>query len=123
MGRALGDRPRDRRLIGRRGLARVLAAVAFAWSTFTSPTMSVAAEAGSAPTWMPPAYLMWRTGGLPAGLTPRLDALAGTRHVVVVAGDTLWMKRSALADGTIVDRASGRYRFPIEVMATPVSDL
>ncbi|MGZ5317821.1 MAG: M15 family metallopeptidase [Actinomycetota bacterium] len=123
MGRAMVDRHRDHRLTVRQGLARVLAATAFAWSTFALPTVSVAAETGSAPTWMPPAYLVWRTGGLPAGLTPRLDALAGTRHVVVVAGDTLWMKRSALADGTVVDRASGRYRFPIEVMATSISDL
>ena len=124
MGRALVDgRRRDHPLTGRRGLARVLAAAAFAWSTMASPAVSIAAEAGSAPTWMPPAYLVWRTGGLPAGLTPRLDALAGTRNVVVVAGDTLWMKRSALADGTLVDRASGRYRFPIEVMATSIHDL
>jgi hypothetical protein len=77
--------------------------------------MSVAAGA-----WMPPAYLMWRTGGLPAGLTPELDALPGTEDVVVVAGDTLWMKRSVRDDGTVVDRADGRYRFPIEVMATSV---
>lgn len=72
---------------------------------------------------MPPAYLVWRTGGLPVGLTPRLDDLAGTRHVVVVAGDTLWMTRSARADGTLVDRTTGRYRFPIEVMATSIRDL
>ncbi|HWC70011.1 MAG TPA: hypothetical protein VG993_02500, partial [Actinomycetota bacterium] len=44
--------------------------------------------------WVPPAYLMWRTGGLPGGLTPKLERLPGTESVAVIAGDTLWMKRS-----------------------------
>ena len=74
-------------------------------------------------TWLPPAYLMWRTGGLQAGLTPELDRLQGTDEVVVVAGDTLWMKRSARADGTIVDRPTAPYRIPIEVMATGIRDM
>ena len=71
---------------------------------------------------MPPAYLMWRTGGLPSGLTPRLEALQGTDAVAVVAGDTLWMRRSARDDGTIVDGARGRHRFPVEVMAVRIHD-
>jgi hypothetical protein len=73
--------------------------------------------------WVPPAYLMWRTGGLPAGLTPELDELRGTEHVVVVSGDTLWMSHSVRADGTVVDRREGRFRIPIEVMSTPIRDM
>jgi hypothetical protein len=81
-----------------------------------------ARSADAVRTWMPPAYLMWRTGGLPGGLAPRLDALRGTRAVAVVAGDTLWMRRSTRADGTVVDRAAGRHRYPIEVMAVRIHD-
>ncbi len=85
-------------------------------ATILAPTAGATEGAGGA--WLPPAYLMWRTGGLPTGVTPRLDALPGTEAVVVVAGDTLWMKRSVRSDGTVVDRAAGRYRVPLEVMAT-----
>ena len=87
----------------------------------TSVTASV--QASTARTWVPPAYLMWRAGGLPSGLTPKLDALQGTAAVVVVAGDTLWMKRSVRSGGGVVDRAGGRYRFPIEVMAAKAKDM
>jgi hypothetical protein len=92
-----------------------------AWGTISVP--SVFAQAAEQDrVWVPPAYLMWRTGGLPGGLAPRLDALQGTQAVAVVAGDTLWMRRSNRADGSIVDRARGRFRFPIEVMAVQTRD-
>ncbi len=104
-----------------RSLAAIISA-ALAWSSFT-PSLAGATGTAKAGDWMPPAYLMWRSGGLPGGLTPDLDALRGTEHVVVVAGDTLWLRRSARADGTVVDRAVGRYRIPIEVMATSARDI
>jgi len=109
-------------MTARRPLAGLLVPLAVAWVSLAPSSVSAAVRPGAA-TWMPPAYLMWRAGGLPPGLTPELDALAGTEHVVVVAGDTLWMKWSARADGTPVDRASGRYRIPIEVMATSIGDM
>lgn len=94
---------------------------ALAWVLLSVPLAPTTASE-PAGTWMPPAYLMWRTGGLPGGLTPRLDALQGTQAVAVVAGDTLWMRRSTRADGSIVDRTHGKYRFPIEVMAVQTRD-
>jgi hypothetical protein len=99
---------------------RLAAAVGCAIAVTATPA---AMAAPAADTWMPPAYLLWRTGGLPTGLTPRLDRLQGTEHVVVVSGDTLWMSRSVRDDGTVVDRRSGRYRIPIEVTATSARDL
>src|SRR5262245_35487259 len=66
---------------------------------------------------------MWRAGGLPGGLTPKLARLNGVRQVVVVAGDTLWMTKSVRADGTVVDRPPAPYRIPIEVMATDRRDM
>jgi len=86
-------------------------------------SVRTSAQASTARAWVPPAYLMWRAGGLPAGLTPKLDALQGTESVVVVAGDTLWMKRSVRSGGAVVDRAGGRYRFPVEVMAAKARDM
>ena len=81
---------------------------ALVWPLPASVTAS--GQASTARAWVPPAYLMWRAGGLPSGLTPKLDALQGTEAVVVVAGDTLWMKRSVRSGGGVVDRAGGRYR-------------
>ncbi len=101
--------------------AIVLTCVLCSLGVATPVTTAGVQSAGT--TWMPPAYLMWRTGGLPSGLTPRLDALRGTEQVVVVAGDTLWMKRSARAGGAIVDRPRPPYRIPIEVMATNIRDM
>lgn len=86
-------------------------------------SVQVSAQAATARAWVPPAYLMWRAGGLPPGLTPKLDALQGSESVVVVAGDTLWMRRTVHAGGAVVDRARGRYRFPIEVMAAKAGDM
>ena len=94
---------------------------ALAWVLLSVPfTPAQASEPARA--WMPPAYLVWRSGGLPGGLAPRLDALRGIDAVAVVAGDTLWMRRSIRADGSSVDRAHGRYRFPVEVMAVQTYD-
>ena len=94
---------------------------ALAWVLLSVP-FALALTSEPAGAWMPPAYLMWRTGGLPGGLAPRLDAVRGTEAVAVVTGDTLWMRRSTRADGSIVDRARGKYRFPIEVMAVQTRD-
>ena len=108
----------------RRFLAPVLA-FAIGVGLFTS--VSTATVLGGldrpAGTWLPPAYLMWRTGGLPGGLTPKLARLDGVRRVVVVAGDTLWMTKSVRANGTVVDAPPLPFRVPLEVMAAKVGDM
>ena len=70
-----------------RGSIATLVFGALVWPLPASVTASV--QASTARTWVPAAYLMWRAGGLPSGLTAKLDALQGTEAVVVVAGDTL----------------------------------
>lgn len=68
--------------------------------------------------WLPPAYLAWRTGGLPGGgLQGDLDRIPGVEHVVVVAGDTLWMVRSIRAGGAVVDDPPRPFDIPIESFA------
>ena len=100
----------------------VRCALALVTCVVTTPVSGASAQEVER-AWVPPAYLMWRTGGLPTGLTPELDGLRGTEHVVVVSGDTLWMSHSVRADGTVVDRREGRFRIPIEVMSTPIRDM
>ena len=74
-------------------------------------------------TWLPPAYLAWRTGGLPARLAPKLARLPGVDRAVVVAADTAWMARSTRAGGAVVDRAPAPFRVPIDTFAAKGSDL
>lgn len=116
-------RPRPAEPVFRVAVCASLIAILAVAALVAPPTDTSARAAAGAGTWMPPAFLLWRTGGLPGGLTPELDALPGTEAVVVVAGDTLWMRRSVRADGTMVDRARGRFRVPLEVMAAKVADL
>jgi D-alanyl-D-alanine carboxypeptidase len=84
----------------------------------TAPASGASGSLTERAIWLPPAYLMWRTGGLPPGLTPKLARLAGVRRSVVVADDTLWMTRSVRGSGAVVESAPLPYRIPIEVMAT-----
>lgn len=100
----------------------VRCALALVTCVVTTPVSGASAQEVER-AWVPPAYLMWRTGGLPTGLTPELDGLRGTEHVVVVSGDTLWMSHSVRADGTVVDRRKGLYRIPVEVMSTSARDM
>ena len=79
--------------------------------------------AGARATEIPPAYLAWRTGGLPTGLGPKLSRLPGVEHAVVVAGDTAWMVRSAHAGGAVVDRPPSPFRIPIDAFATKGPEL
>lgn len=67
---------------------------------------------------LPPAYLIWTAGGLPSSLPSRLASLEGADRLVVVAGDTAWMTRSADATGRLVDRPRPPYLIPMETFAT-----
>ncbi len=83
-----------------------------------------AASGHTAPgTWLPPAYLAWRTGGFPTGLGPRLAKIPGVERAVMVAGDTAWMVRSARRGGAIVDRAPAPFAIPIDALAAKGSEL
>ncbi|MGZ8630925.1 MAG: M15 family metallopeptidase [Actinomycetota bacterium] len=104
---------------GRSRLVRV-AVLTLAVGAVVSLGSSVHASASASPrgVWLPPAYLAWRTGGLPAGgLQGGLEGLQGVERAIVVAGDTLWMVRSTRAHGTVVDDPPRPFDIPIETFA------
>ncbi len=81
------------------------------------PTSTLPRPTASAPPDTVPAWLAWMPGGFPESFGTKIGSADGITQDVVVAGDTLWMSRSARADGTLVQRTRAPYRIPIEVMA------
>ncbi len=81
-------------------------------STTPSPT----GPAGGA-IQMPPATLIWITGGLPTGMRGNLMGLKHVAHAVTVVQGTAWLTRSTAPGGAIVDSPARPYGIPIEVFA------
>jgi D-alanyl-D-alanine carboxypeptidase len=72
--------------------------------------------------WLPPAYLVWRTGGFHPGITTELAGMTGVRRSVVVAGDESWMTRSVRKGGAVVDDPPAPLAIPIDTMAVKGKD-
>jgi D-alanyl-D-alanine carboxypeptidase len=66
---------------------------------------------------LPPAYLVWRTGGLPGGLEPKLRRMSGVTGAVIFVGDTLWMAASYAKTGAVVQRIPAPMGVPLEAFA------
>jgi D-alanyl-D-alanine carboxypeptidase len=71
----------------------------------------------------PQNYLAWVPGGFddPA-FRQKMERLAGLDEVVVISGDTLWLRRTEDADGRVVDEPAGSFAFPIDAFAVQASD-
>jgi hypothetical protein len=71
----------------------------------------------------PDNYLAWVPGGFddPA-FRRKMERLAGLDEAVVVAGDTLWLRRTEDADGRVVDEPAGPFAFPIDAFAVQAAD-
>lgn len=107
-----------RKLSAALALATLCAALLSFIGSTQSSTTAAASELPASSHWLPPAYLAWRTGGLPNNsLQGDLARLQGVRRVVVVAGDTLWMTRSRRAGGAVVDDPPQPFGIPIETFA------
>ena len=65
----------------------------------------------------PDTFLVWTSGGLPAGFPQAAAAMPGVRRTVVVASDNAWLTRSFDADGELVDDPPRPFAIPLEVAA------
>jgi D-alanyl-D-alanine carboxypeptidase len=66
---------------------------------------------------MPPAWLAWISGSLPPAFAPRAEAMPALGTMVVIAGDTLWMRSSEDANGRTIDRPIKPYAIPIDAFS------
>jgi hypothetical protein len=71
----------------------------------------------------PDNYLSWVPGGFddPA-FRGKVEGIPRLDEVVVVAGDTLWLRRTEDADGRVVHEPPSPFAFPIDAFAVHASD-
>jgi hypothetical protein len=65
----------------------------------------------------PEAFLVWTSGGMPAGFRQDVRHLDGIRRAVVVASDNTWLDRSWSAQGEVIDDPRPGFAIPLEVAA------
>lgn len=71
----------------------------------------------------PDNYLAWVPGGFDdPSFREKVERLARLDEVVVVAGDTLWLRRTEDADGRVVHEPPRPFAFPIDAFAVQASD-
>jgi len=71
----------------------------------------------------PDNYLAWVPGGFDdPKFRQKMDRLAGLDEAVVVAGDTLWLRKTEDADGRVVDEPTSPFAFPIDAFAVQAKD-
>jgi hypothetical protein len=71
----------------------------------------------------PDNYLAWVPGGFddPA-FRRKMERLPGLDEAVVVAGDTLWLRRTEDAQGVVIDEPKRPFAFPIDAFAVDAND-
>jgi D-alanyl-D-alanine carboxypeptidase len=89
----------------------------------TAPGTPAPSGAGRADpsTEMPPAWLAWISGSLPAGFAADVAKTPALGTTVVVSGDTRWMTSSHDADGQAVDEPTPPFAIPIDAFAVDPS--
>jgi hypothetical protein len=66
----------------------------------------------------PENYLAWVPGGFDdPNFRRKMERLPGLDEAVVVAGDTLWLRKTVDAEGDVVDEPTGPYAFPIDAFS------
>jgi D-alanyl-D-alanine carboxypeptidase-like protein len=71
----------------------------------------------------PDNYLAWVPGGFDdPSFRGKMERLAALEEAVVVAGDTLWLRKTEDADGRVVHEPPSPYAFPIDAFAVQASD-
>jgi hypothetical protein len=68
-------------------------------------------------------YLAWVPGGFDdPQFRQKMDRLAALDEAVVVAGDTLWLRKTKDADGRVVDEPKRPFAYPIDAFAVQAKD-
>jgi hypothetical protein len=71
----------------------------------------------------PDNYLAWVPGGFDdPNFRRKMERLPGLEEAVVVAGDTLWLRKTEDADGRVVDEPTRPFAFPIDAFAVQATD-
>ncbi len=71
----------------------------------------------------PERYLAWVPGGFDdPRFREEVEHLRGLREVVVVGGDTLWLRRTEDAKGRVVDEPPSPFAFPIDAFSVGAMD-
>jgi hypothetical protein len=71
----------------------------------------------------PENYLAWVPGGFDdPTFRKKMERLPGLDEAVVVAGDTLWLRKTEDADGTVIDEPTSPFAFPIDAFAVRARD-
>jgi D-alanyl-D-alanine carboxypeptidase len=71
----------------------------------------------------PDNYLAWVPGGFDdPRFRQKMDRLAALDEAVVVAGDTLWLRKTRDADGRVVDEPKSPFAYPIDAFAVQAKD-
>jgi hypothetical protein len=85
----------------------------------------VRTPAGDAPTdhVAPESYLAWAPGGFDdPDFREEMESVPLFDEAVVVAGDTLWLRRTEAADGRVIDEPRSPFAFPMDAFAVAPND-
>ena len=71
----------------------------------------------------PDNYLAWVPGGFDdPSFRQKMERLPGLDEAVVVAGDTLWLRKTQDAGGNLVDEPTSPFAFPIDAFSVQADD-
>ena len=88
------------------------------WAGSSDPNVSTpSADVPRTEPESPGAFLVWTSGGMPAGFRRDIRHLEGVRRAVVVASDNTWLDRSWSAQGEVIDDPRPGFAIPLEVAA------
>jgi hypothetical protein len=116
-------------IVVRRRVAALLLTLVVGISVFllwpardAAPTRSIPLAGGSRYEG-PDNYLAWVPGGFDdPQFRQKMDRLAALDEAVVVAGDTLWLRKTKDADGRVVDEPKSPFAYPMDAFAVQAKD-
>jgi hypothetical protein len=98
-------------------------AVFLLWPARDAAPVRSLASAGNARYHGPDNYLAWVPGGFDdPRFRQKMDRLAALDEAVVIAGDTIWLRKTRDADGRVVDEPTSPFAYPIDAFAVQAKD-